>query len=141
MSVNVVTHLNFRGDARAALEFYQTVFGGDLTIITYQDMGNVQDPTESNQVVWGQVADSSGPRVMVYDVPSRLTWSRGDSPFFMSLRGDAAEEITAYWEKLAVGSTVIVPLEPSQWAPLYGMLKDPFGITWVVDVAVAYNPV
>lgn len=140
MSVNVVTHLNFRGDARAALEFYQSVFGGDLTIITYQDMGNAQDPAEANQVVWGQVADASGPRVMAYDVPSRLPWSQGDSPFFLSLRGDAAEEVTAYWEKLAVGSTVIVPLAPSQWAPLYGMLTDPFGVTWVVDVAVAYNP-
>lgn len=140
MSVNVVTHLNFRGDARTALEFYQTVFDGHLTIITYQDMGNVQDPAEANQVVWGQVADASGPRVMAYDVPSSRPWSQGDSPFFISLRGDAAEEITAYWEKLAVGSTVIVPLAPSQWAPLYGTLTDPFGVTWGVDVAVAYDP-
>lgn len=140
MSVNVVTHLNFRGNARAALAFYQTVFGGDLTIITYQDMGNVENPAEANQVVWGQVADASGPRVMAYDVPSSRPWSQGDSPFFISLRGDTAEEVTTYWEKLAVGSTVIVPLAPSQWAPLYGMLTDPFGVTWVVDVAVSYNP-
>jgi len=139
VSVNVVTHLNFRGDARAALEFYQSVFGGDLTIITYQDMGDVQEPAEANQVVWGQVADDSGPRVMAYDVPSRLPWNRGENPFFVSLRGNAAEEITAYWEKLAAGSTVVQPLEPSQWAPLYGMLKDPFGITWVVDVVAAYG--
>jgi PhnB protein len=140
MSVNVVTHLNFRGDARAALEFYQSVFGGDLTIITYQDMGDVHEPAEANQVVWGQVADASGPRVMAYDVPSRLPWDRGQTSFFLSLRGDAAAEITAYWEKLADGATVLQPLEPSQWAPLYGMLTDRFGITWVVDVAVAYDP-
>ena len=140
MSVNVVTHLNFRGNARMALEFYQTVFGGDLTIITYEDMGNVQNPAEAKQVVWGQVTDAGGPRVMAYDVPSMLPWSPGDSPFFLSLRGDQAEEITPYWDKLAVGSTVIVPLAPSQWAPLYGMLTDRFGITWVVDVEVAWSP-
>jgi PhnB protein len=137
--MNVVTHLNFRGDARAALEFYQSVFGGDLTIITYQDMGNVQEPTEANQVVWGQVVAASGVRVMTYDVPSSRPWSRGEDPFFMSLRGDTAEEITGYWEKLADGSTVIVPLEPSPWATLYGMLKDRFGNTWVVDVVGEYS--
>lgn len=74
MSVNTTTHLNFRGDARAALEFHQSVSGGDIAIITYGDMGN-QNPSEANQVVWGQVADHSGPRVMAYDVPSRLPWS------------------------------------------------------------------
>ena len=140
MSVNVVPHLNFRSDARAALGFYRTVFDGDLAIITYGDMGNVQEPAEADQVVWGQVADTSGPRVMAYDVPSGQPWDQGQDPFFISLRGDAAEEVTAYWEKLAVGSTVIVPLEPSQWAPLYGMLRDPFGVTWVVDVVAQYSP-
>ena len=55
MSVNSVAHLNFRGDARAALELYQSVFDGDLRIVTYGDMGNVQDPAEADQVVWGQV--------------------------------------------------------------------------------------
>ena len=139
MSVNVVTHLNFRGDARAALEFYQSVFGGELTIITYQDMEAVQEPAQANQVVWGQVAAANGVWVMAYDVPSARPWSRGEDPFFMSLRGDTAEEITAYWEKLAAGSTIIQPLEPSQWAPLYGMVKDRFGITWVVDVVAGYG--
>lgn len=42
MSVRAVTHLNFRGDARAALDFYRSVFGGDLTVITYEDAHNVR---------------------------------------------------------------------------------------------------
>jgi len=107
MAVNVTPHLNFRGDARAALEFYQSVFGGDLMIMSYQDMGNVQDPSEANQVVWGQVAAESGFRVMAYDVPSSRPWSPGEDPFFVSLRGEATEEITAYWEKLSDGATVM----------------------------------
>lgn len=39
MSIRTTTHLNFRGDARAALEFYQSVFGGQVTIATYGDFG------------------------------------------------------------------------------------------------------
>lgn len=52
--INVTNHLNFRGDTRAALEFYQSVFGGDITIITYKDAQNVQDPSEANQVMWAR---------------------------------------------------------------------------------------
>ncbi len=138
MSLNVVPHLNFRGDARAALAFYRSVFGGDLVIVTYEDAHNVQDPAEANQVMWGQVTADNGFRVMAYDVPSRTPWNRGESSFFVSLRGDAAEEITAYWEKLTHGASVVQPLAPAQWAPLYGMLTDRFGITWVVDVVSEY---
>lgn len=139
MAVNAVTHLNFRGDARAALAFYHAVFGGDLAVVTYQDAGNVQDPAEADQVMWGQVAADNGFRVMAYDVPASRPWSRGEDPFFLSLRGADAEEIRAFWEKLSDGADVLVPLAPAQWAPLYGMLRDRFGITWVVDVASAYH--
>ncbi|WP_374772760.1 VOC family protein [Streptomyces sp. NBC_01310] len=139
MSVNSVTHLNFRGDARAALTFYQSVFGGEMVVVTYKDAGNVQEPSEADQVMWGQVAADSGFRVMAYDVPSRLPWNQGENAFFVSLRGETAEEITAYWQKLSEGATVVQALEPAQWAPLYGMLKDRFGVTWVLDVVSEYN--
>jgi PhnB protein len=139
LTVAATTHLNFRGDARAALAFYHAVFGGDLQVISYAEMGQAQEPSEANQVVWGQVAAANGFRVMAYDVPAAQPWSRGDDPFFVSLRGTDAEEIRSFWDKLADGATVVVPLAPSQWAPLYGMLRDQFGITWVVDVASEYN--
>jgi PhnB protein len=127
MSVATVTHLNFRGDARAALTFYQSVFGGDLAVVTY--------PDNADQVMWGQVAADNGFRVMAYDVPAATAWSPGENAFFVSLRGQTTEEITAYWKQLSEDATILQPLEPSQWAPLYGMLRDRFGVTWVVDVA------
>jgi len=139
MSVSVVTHLNFRGDARQALEFYHSVFGGDLAIVTYQDAGNVQDQSEADQVMWGQVAAENGFRVMAYDVPSHMPWSQGKNAFFVSLRGETSQEISAYWEKLSDRATIVQALEPAQWAPLYGMLSDRFGVIWVVDVVSQYN--
>ena len=134
MTVTTVTHLNFRGEAREALEFYRSVSGGELTVITYGEMGATPDGADASEVVWGQVRGGNGFHVMAYDVPAERPWSRGDDPFFVSLRGDSADETTALWEKLAEDSTVVVPLGPSQWAPLYGMLRDRYGITWVVDV-------
>ncbi|KYF80318.1 bleomycin resistance protein [Sorangium cellulosum] len=139
MTVSVTNHLNFRGDARAALEFYRSVFGGDLTIVTYKDAHNVQAPSEADQVMWGQVAAKNGFRVMAYDVPSRTPWEQGENAFFVSVRGDSAAEISALWEQLSAGATIVQPLAPSGWTPLYGMLRDRFGVTWVLDVATEYK--
>jgi PhnB protein len=139
MSVKSVAHVNFRGDARAALEFYHSVFGGDIATVSYKDAGNMQNPDESDWVMWGQVAGENGFHVMAYDVPSQMPWDRGENSFFVSLRGESTQEVTAYWEKLSAGATVVQPLEPAQWAPLYGMLRDRYGVVWVVDVVSAYN--
>jgi PhnB protein len=76
---------------------------------------------------------------MAYDVREEQTYDAGDRAFFVSVRGDDTEEISTLWGKLAQGSTVVRPLEPAQWAPLYGMLTDRFGVTWVLDVTAPYN--
>ncbi|GGS45930.1 VOC family protein [Streptomyces griseoviridis] len=139
MAITTTTHLNFRGDARAALDFYHSVFGGQTVAVTYKDTGDVRNPDEADWVMWGQVTADNGFRVMAYDVPSALPWNPGENAVFVSVRGDDAEEITGLWQKLSAGATVVQPLAPSAWAPLYGMLKDAFGVVWVMDVAAPYN--
>jgi PhnB protein len=140
MSIHAVTHINLRGQARKALEFYQSVFGGHIAMVTYKDAGNVQNPSDADHVMWGQVVSEHGFRVMAYDVPAGRDWNPGEIPFFVSVRGEDADEITDYWAKLRVGASIVQPLAPAQWATLYGMLKDPFGVTWVLDVVAPYNP-
>lgn len=137
MSITTTTHLNFRGRARAALEHYRSVFGGDLAVVTYADAQAVTAPEEADQVMWGQVASPDGFRVMAYDVPSHTPHEPGVIPVFVSVRGTDAAELTGYWEALAADGTVVVPLAPAGWAPLYGMVRDAFGVTWVLDLAVA----
>ncbi|MCP2636586.1 VOC family protein [Microbacterium sp. HD4P20] len=138
MTIAVTPHLNFRGSAREALEFYRTVFGGELAIIRYADMGS-SDPDTADLVVWGQVSAPNGFRIMAYDVYPHLAWDQGHDPFFVSVRGTDAAELARYWDKLSDGATVRQPLEASAWAPLYGQLTDRFGVTWVLDIAAAYS--
>lgn len=138
MTVDVTPHLNFRGQAREALTFYREALGGELAVVTYADAHAVQDPAEADQVMWGQVVAASGARVMAYDVPGATAYDAGTISFFVSLRGDDADEVAALWAGLADGATILQDLGPSGWAPLYGMLRDRFGVTWVLDVAVAY---
>lgn len=134
MTIEVTPHLNFRGNAREALTFYQSVFDGDIVMTTYADMGNDEPATAAN-VVWGQVSAANGFRIMAYDVYPNLPWDQGADPFFVSVRGTDTGELRGYWNRLAEGAVVRQPLEQSDWAPLYGMLTDRFGVTWVLDIA------
>jgi PhnB protein len=139
MTVVTTTHLNFRGRARAALEFYQSVFGGQLVAVTYADAHSAQRPEEADQVMWGQVQSEQGFRVMAYDVPASRAYDPGIDRVFVSVRGTDPDELHGYWQALSEGATVKAPLAPSRWAPLYGMLTDRFGVTWVLDIAAPYN--
>jgi PhnB protein len=139
MTVTAVTHINLRGTARQALQFYQSVFGGQIAMVTYQDADHVQDPSDTDHIMWGQVDSENGFRVMAYGVPVATPWQPVENAYFVSVRGDAAEEITAQWKKLSAGATIVQTLEPAPWSALYGMLKDRFGVVWVLDVLAAYN--
>jgi len=136
--MNITPHLNFNGQARQALAFYQSVLGGQSTLVTYRDLGQVQNPAQAEQIVWGQVESENGLRIMAFDVAPGMPWEPGQNAFFVSLRGDTAAEISALWSRLSEGASIVQALAPSQWSPLYGMLKDRFGVVWVLDVKMPY---
>ncbi|MET0424444.1 MAG: VOC family protein [Actinoplanes sp.] len=148
MAITTTTHLNFRGDARAALEFYQSVFGGHLVVVAYGDFGMPKELPDADKVVFGQVTADNGFRIMAYDVPSQAAPAAAPAPttrengvtltgerFFVSLRGETVEEVAALWDRLADGADLIEKFAPSQWSPGFGMLTDRFGVTWVIDAA------
>lgn len=147
MAVHAVAHLNFRGEAREALEFYRSVFGGELRIATYGDFGMPQDAPGADRVVFGQVTGENGFQVMAYDVPGaaaaapagETTRENGmtitTEKFFLSVSGDSVDEVGGFWKKLSEDATVVEAFGPSQWAPAFGMLRDRFGVTWILQVA------
>jgi PhnB protein len=135
MTISTTTHVNLRGTAREALELYRSVFGGDLVAVTYADAGAAPTPEEADHVMWGQVTSPDGFRIMAFDVPAARPWNQGDHAYYVSVRGTDAEELAGYWKRLGDGPTVLHDLAPSGWSPLYGMLTDRFGVTWVVDMA------
>ncbi|MDQ0904563.1 PhnB protein [Streptomyces canus] len=153
MTISTTTHLNFRGTARQALDFYATVFGGRTVISTYGDLGMPKEVPGADKVVFGQVENEDGFRVMAYDIPGQdntdIAVTAGstrrengvtitDRTFFQSVRADTLDEITGYWSALAEGGTVIEPLAASAWTPGFGMLTDRFGVAWVLDVQAPY---
>ncbi len=148
MTVQTTTHLNFRGDAREALAFYQSVFGGHLVINTYADFGMPAEIPGSDKVVFGLVAGENGFRLMGYDIPGRTEGGIAgggathrennttitDQAVFVSISAPTLEELRGYWDALAVDATIVEPLAASAWSAGFGMLTDRFGVTWSASV-------
>jgi PhnB protein len=100
----------------------------------------VEAPAEAQHVKFGQVLGENGFQIMAYDVPASLAYDQGEKSLFVSVRGDSVEQIEELWGRLMEGSTIVEDLAPSFFSPAYGMLRDAFGVVWVLDVAAAYNP-
>ena len=80
MSIETTTHLNFDGDARAALDFYATVFGGEVAAMTYAQMGASDDAAWADRIVFGQVSTTAGLRVIAFDVWPGQTYDAARTP-------------------------------------------------------------
>jgi PhnB protein len=132
MSSRLNPYISFNGTAREALEFYQTVFGGDLALNTFGQYGSPDAP-ESDKILHGMLETPSGFTLMGADVPPGMEHMAGND-MSVSLSGDDADELRGYWEKLSAGGTVSVPLEKQVWGDEFGMCDDQFGVTWLVNI-------
>jgi PhnB protein len=126
-------YLSFRDDARAALEFYQAALGGELTISTFGEFGD-KDAPEADLVMHGQLVTPKGFTLMGADTPPGMEFQDG-ARFSISLSGDDDTELRGYFDKLAEGGTITMPLEKQMWGDVFGMLTDPFGVAWMVNIA------
>jgi PhnB protein len=125
-------YLSFRDNAREAMEFYRSVFGGDLTLSTFGEFGN-PDPAMANGVMHAMLETDRGFTLMASDTPPEMEYRPGTN-IAISLSGDDAEELRGYWQRLAEGGTVTTPLEKQMWGDEFGMCTDRFGVPWMVDI-------
>ena len=137
MTSTLNPYLNFRGSAREAMEFYQSVFGGELDINTFGEFHASEDPAEQDKVMHAQLETPSGYIFMGSDTPNHMEYVPGVNNFSVSISGDAdaEEELTGYFTKLSDGAEVLQPLAAAPWGASFGMLRDRFGTSWLVNIA------
>ncbi len=135
MSTQLNPYLSFRDNAREAMEFYQSVFGGELTISTFAEFQASDDPAEQDKVMHSMLTTDGGLVLMASDTPDRMGYTPG-SNVSLSLSGENEAELRGYWERLSDGGTVAMPLAPAPWGDTFGMCSDKYGINWLINIAV-----
>ena len=133
MQTKLNPYINFRDNAREAMEFYRTVFGGKLELTTFKEFHASQDPSEDHKIMHSVLEAENGITFMASDTPNRMEYRPGTN-MSMSLSGDNEAELNAYFEKLSAGGMVTMPLEKAPWGDSFGMCTDKFGVQWLVNI-------
>ena len=133
MASRLNPYVSFPDTAREALEFYQGVFGGTLTVNTFGEYGD-KDAPEADKIMHGMLETESGFTLMAADTPPGMEHNPG-SNISISLSGEDGPELRGYWEQLSAAGMVAVPLEKQMWGDEFGMCVDQFGISWMVNIA------
>ncbi|WP_290062352.1 VOC family protein [Amycolatopsis solani] len=132
MASRLNPYLSFRDDARQAMEFYKSVFGGTLTVNTFGEFGSPEG-ADSDKIMHSQLETDNGFTLMASDTPAGMEYNPGTN-ITVSLSGDDADDLRGYWDQLSDGATVTVPFEKQMWGDEFGALVDKFGIPWMVNI-------
>lgn len=138
MTVTLNPYVSLRGTAREALEFYHSVLGGTLQVMTFADYPDMAPPGEEHLVMHGQLETDDGLTLMAADVPSSMPFA-SPAGFAISISGDDGERLRGCWNGLSVGGTVTAPYETPPWdvtGGAFGMFTDRFGVDWMISYSV-----
>jgi PhnB protein len=134
MDVRLNPYLNFRDNARQAMEFYQGIFGGELRMQTFKEFDASPDPSEGDKIMHAQLEGDDGIVFMAADTPNAMPYDPGNN-FNMSLSGENEAKLRGYYEKLLDGGTATMPIDTAPWGDVFGMVIDRFGISWLVNIS------
>ncbi|HET9627026.1 MAG TPA: VOC family protein [Kofleriaceae bacterium] len=130
-------YLNFDGTAQQAIELYQRALGAQLELVQRFGDGPGPDshmPDEIKQRVMHA-------RIKIGDAVILISDGRpGDPPRVgdnvqLCIQSSDGEAMKRQFAALAEGGKVVMALEKTFWAPLFGMLVDAHGISWMFNLA------
>ncbi len=130
-------YLSFEGNAREAMEFYKTVFGGQLDLSTFGEAGMTDHGVKPDQIMHAALVAENGITLMASDAATGMREYVAGTNMSISLSGDNEEELTGYYKKLVDGGKEEQPLTKAPWGDTFGMCTDKFGTFWMVNIAGA----
>ncbi|QGU07358.1 hypothetical protein COCCU_07120 [Corynebacterium occultum] len=136
MQADLTPYRHFPGTAQAAMEFYRDLFDGDLQLTPFSSVHPPEEVGEMSEEVMHAALTVDG-RTLLFasDIPPGMEPIKGeDTPLSLTGGGDIEAELRGYWEKLAEGGEVSMPLQEVPWGGFYGSLKDRFGTHWLINI-------
>lgn len=125
-------YINFQGHAREAMEFYQSVLGGKLSLFSSDDSGKPKPAATGDPIMYARL-EADGVVILASDGNPKYPATVGDH-IGVSIGGTDAARLQRVFEGLAQGGQVKMPLTKGPWGGSAGWLADKFGINWNVDV-------
>lgn len=126
-------YVQFQGNAREAVTFYQSVMGGELTISTFADIPMEGTPDEIKDKVMHAHLENDLLTFMASDTPPGMAYSPAGN-VTLALFGNDASRLKELFAGLSEGGQVTVPLDKQPWGDEHGSFSDKFGVNWMVNI-------
>lgn len=135
MTAKLTSYINFNGNTKEAIEFYKSIFGGEVQMDTFDSYAEQMPMSDADKgkIMHAHLKGDNGIELMASDTPSSMPFQSG-AQITLSLYGDDETTLRGYWDKLSEGGQITMPLEKAPWGDTFGMLTDKFGINWMVDI-------
>lgn len=136
-------HINFNGNAEEAFHFYKSVFGGEfLQIMRFKDIASAEFPVaekEADKIM--HIALPIGKNIlMANDVPESMgRTNENENRSKIAISAESKEEADKLFSGLSAGGQIEMPISDSPWGSYFGMLRDKYGIEWMVDFDPNYK--
>ena len=130
MSYQLSPYLALDGTTREAMEFYQSVLGGELTMMTFAEAGAGDFPG-SDRIMHASLTTAGGLEIFGADTLAEMGHTAGDTVALSLMGNDDA--LPGLFAALSDGGTVTVPFERQMWGDDYGQFRDRFGVVWHVN--------
>ncbi len=132
VTITMSPYLNFAGNAREAMEYYQGVFGGRLKVSSFADFGMPDMPPEGT--MHAELAHDDFTIYASDAMPgAEKTW--GGTRNYISFMGDDFAALKAWFDALAADGKVGMPLEKQAWGDTFGLVMDKYGIEWMFNIS------
>jgi PhnB protein len=131
-------YIHFNGNAEEAFTFYQSVFGGEFAMIRrFKDMsipGLPISEMEANKIMHIALPIGQHSVLLGSDTPEFMgKHNENENRSKISINAESKEEADHLFNGLSVGGKVEMPIEDSPWGTYFGMLRDKYGIEWMVN--------
>ncbi|MBL8581709.1 MAG: VOC family protein [Rhizobiaceae bacterium] len=127
-----IPYLSFDGNCREAFAFYQRVLGGEIKAMISHGETPIADqvPPDWKDRIINAYLVAEGAELMGADSPPG---SAAPTGFSLSIMLDDEARARRVFSALAEGGTIIMPLEPTFWAAMFGMVTDRYGTPWMIN--------
>jgi PhnB protein len=137
-------YIHFNGNAEEAFTFYQSVFGGNFAMVMrFKDMQFDNASTNENEaekIMHIALPIGKHNVLMGSDTPEQMgKHNLMETRSKISIGAESKEEADHLFTGLAVGGSVEMPINDSPWGSYFGMLRDKFGIEWMIDYDPRYK--
>lgn len=122
----------FNGTCEEAIDFYVKSLGGEKIFVQYYEDAPEEIPGVDKKKVMHASMKFSGGIIMASDSSPKYEVKSGDN-VQLSIGIDDAATAEKYFNNLAEGGKVTMPMQETFWAARFGMLTDKFGINWMIN--------